>query len=159
MSRKAAFLTALTETWASTEDLKKDKLGDIRIEGNKKYKCVQYNDGSGPVALAVGDVVFYSDYENNIVTPDLTDVVGCAAGVSMAALSTVTNDGDRFWIQISGVATLAVDVAAGAVGNALTHVGAADKTLDVSALVTDPVVAYLIDDTASAQKIICNFPE
>jgi hypothetical protein len=48
---------------------------------------------------------------------------------------------------------------AGSVGNALTAIGAADKKLDVSALVTDPVVGWLVDDTASAMIMLADFPE
>lgn len=159
MSRKQSFVTALTETWTAAEDPKKDRLGDIRIEGGKKYKCVQFDDGTANLGLLVNHVVYYLNYGTHTVTRDQSDTVGCGAGIVMCSVLNAGNNGTRFWIQIKGIATLAVNVTAGAVSNALTHVGAGDGTLDVSAAVTDPVVATLIDTTSGSQKIICDFPE
>lgn len=125
----------------------------------KKYKYVRYRAGAGAVAAVAGNVVgFYAPsgasagavYE---VTSDVSDTAGLGAGVLAAA---IPNDGYG-WIQIKGPATLATPLTAGADGNALTLVGAGDGTLDVSAAVTDAVVAYAVD--ASEDLILCDFPE
>lgn len=153
---KKVFATGLTET--KTFDA--EGLGTIRFEGNKVYKWVQYNSGAGAVAAVAGNVVYYygvsgdavtGGYENNVVTMDLTDGY-LGAGVLQAIIAT----GEYGWIQIRGPATLTTALSAGADGNALTHVGATDGTLDVSALVTDAIVAFATD--ASAKKIVCQFP-
>lgn len=154
---KRVFATGLTET--SIIDL--EGIGSIRIEGNKVYKWVKYNNGAGSVASVAGDVGYYyglsgdavsGGYENSEVTMDLTDAY-LGAGVFQAVIA----DASYGWVQIRGPATLTTALLAGADGNALTHVGAStDGTLDVSALVTDKCVAIATD--ASAKKIICDFP-
>jgi len=152
---KKVFLTALTET--STTD--KEGIGTLRFEGKEVYKWVKYNSGAGAVAAVAGNVVYYygaggvgtAGYTDSVVTMDLTDAV-VGAGVLQAIIA----NGSYGWIQIRGVATLTTALTAGADGNALTHVGSTDGTLDVSALVTDPIVAFAFD--ASAKIIICNFP-
>jgi len=134
-------------------------LGDVffGIDG-KVYKFVQYDTGAGPVAAVVGNVCYYyavggaSAGQTNIVTSDLSDSAGLGAGV----LQSAPTDGQYCWIQIRGDATITPALTAGADGNALTAVGATDGTLDVSALVTDAIVAYAVD--ASAKIIKCNFP-
>ena len=134
-------------------------LGDIYfgIDG-KVYKFVQYDTGAGPVAAVIGNVCYYyavsgaSAGQTNIVTSDLSDSAGLGAGV----LQSAPTDGQYCWIQIRGDATITPALTAGADGNALTAVGATDGTLDVSALVTDSIVAYAVD--ASAKIIKCNFP-
>ena len=149
---KRVFVTALDDV-SATDD---EGVGTIRFEGMNVYKYVKYDDGAANLDLIPGDVVGYVSYPNGVVTGDQSsavDIIG--AGVSMG---TVTVDASYFWIQIKGLADLSQDVTAGALGNALTLVGAADKELDVSAVVTDAVVAYLVDATASAQQIACDFP-
>jgi hypothetical protein len=70
--------------------------------------------------------------------------------------ASVPADLEYCWIQIKGPATLNTALTAGADGNALTAVGSSDGALDVSALVTDSVVAYAVD--ASAKIVLCDFP-
>jgi hypothetical protein len=124
----------------------------------KMYKFVQYNSGAGPVAAVAGNVAYYyapggvSAGADTVVTSDLSDSANLGAGV----LQAVITSGDYGWIQIRGTATITPALTAGADGNALTAVGATDGTLDVSAAVTDAVVAYAID--ASAKIIKCEFP-
>jgi hypothetical protein len=128
-------------------------------DDGKVYKYVQYNNAAGSVAAVAGNVAFYyavsgaSAGQTNIVTSDVTDSGGIGAGV----LQAVIPDDGYGWVQIKGVATITPALTAGADGNALTAVGAGDGTLDVSAAVTDAVVAYAID--ASAKIIMCDFPE
>lgn len=122
------------------------------------YKYVQYESGAGVVAAVAGNVAYYyaaggaSAGDTTKVTSDVSDSAGLGAGVLQAALG----DGEYGWVQIKGPATLTPALTAGADGNALTAVGAGDGTLDVSALVTDAIVAYAID--ASAKIILCDFP-
>lgn len=130
-----------------------------QASNGKQYKYVQYNTAAGPVAAVAGNVAYYyapsgvSAGATTVVTSDLSDSAGVGAGVLQYALA----NGEYGWIQISGPATITPALTAGADGNALTAVGATDGTLDVSALVTDAVVAYAID--ASAKIIMCRFPE
>ena len=121
----------------------------------KTYKYLQYSDGTGNLDAAGGDVVFYSGatgYDTGTVTVDATDAVGVGAGVAQTAMT----DGQFGWFQVRGFATLSTALTGGADGNALTAVGAGDRTLDVSALVTDHICAIALD--ASAQQIYCDFP-
>ncbi|MGL6208729.1 MAG: hypothetical protein ACRC14_02725 [Paracoccaceae bacterium] len=134
-------------------------LGDVYfgIDG-KVYKFVQYDTGAGPVAAVIGNVCYYyavggvSAGQTLIVTSDLSDSAALGAGV----LQSAPLDGEYCWIQTQGPATITPALTAGADGNALTAVGATDGTLDVSALVTDSIVAFAVD--ASARIIMCRFP-
>jgi hypothetical protein len=132
-------------------------LGTIhRNHDGKVYKFVKYDTGAGAVAAVAAQVAYYylaSGYNAHIVTSDLSDSVNLGAGVLLSA----PTDGQYCWIQIRGPATLALALTAGADGNALTAVGATDGTLDVSAAVTDAVVAFA--DDISEKEIICFFPE
>jgi len=124
----------------------------------KVFKFVQYDTGAGAVAAVVGNVCYYyapsgaSAGAVLVVTSDLSDSAGLGAGVLMSAPA----DGEYCWIQTKGSYTLTTALTAGADGNALTAVGATDGTLDVSAAVTDAVVAYAVD--ASAKIVMCDFP-
>jgi hypothetical protein len=129
-----------------------------KFQDGKIYKYVQYDTGAGPVAAVAGNVCYYyapggaSAGATTVVTSDLSDSANLGAGV----LQAVATDGQYCWIQIKGPATITTALTAGADGNALTAAGATDGTLDVSAAVTDAVVAYAID--ASAKIIMCDFP-
>ncbi len=128
-------------------------------QDGKVYKYVSYNVAAGSVAAVAGNICYYyapsgaSAGATTVVTSDLSDSAGLGAGV----LQAVITDGAYGWIQIRGPATITPALTAGADGNALTAVGATDGTLDVSALVTDAVVAFAVD--ASAKIIMCMFPE
>ena len=127
--------------------------GRFEDEDGKVYKYVLFSDGTGNVAAVAGNVVYYGASSTTTVTSDLSDSVNVGAGVLVGAPA----DSEYCWVQIKGEATLATSLTAGADGNALTAVGATDGTLDVSAAVTDAVVAYAID--ASEDLILCDFPE
>ena len=124
----------------------------------KRYKYLKFNNGAGNVASVAGNAAYYygvSAAANadtySIVTMDLTDAVS-TAGVFMA----VIEDGGYGWIQTGGYCAMATAFTAGADGQALTHVGAgADGTLDVSALVTDPIAAIAIDHSAELVYLVC----
>lgn len=149
----------LTETYSDLTLGNTPSVGTIVRVGSKSYKFVQYNTAAGPVAAVAGNVAYYyapsgvSAGSTTVVTSDLSDSAGLGAGV----LQSAPTNGQYCWIQIKGVATITPALTAGADGNALTATGATDGTLDVSALVTDSIVAYAVD--ASAKIIMCDFPE
>jgi hypothetical protein len=123
----------------------------------KIYKYVKYNSAVGVVAAVAGNACYYyapsgASAGSFEVTSDLSDSAGLGAGILQAVIAS----GSHGWIQIKGSATITPALTAGADGNALTAVGATDGTLDVSAAVTDAIVAYAVD--ASAKIIMCDFP-
>lgn len=149
----------LDAVYDALSDGKTPALGDrYHGTGGKVYKFVQYDTGAGSVAAVSGNVCYYyapsgaSAGAYTVVTSDLSDSAGLGAGV----LQSAPTDGQYCWIQVKGPATLTTALTAGADGNALTAVGATDGTLDVSALVTDAIVAYAVD--ASAKIVLCDFP-
>lgn len=130
----------------------------------KEYKYVLYDEGTGALDLAVGDVVYYVDdtgYGAHTVTADVSDSSGSEIGAGVA-VAAVTTDASYFWIQISGAATVAVALGGSAAdGDPLTCVGAADKALTKAAEADSTatykhVCATAVD--ASAKEIICQFP-
>ncbi len=150
----------LAQTYDAITDGKTPSLGEQFFgPGGKVYKFVQYDTGAGPVAAVSGNVCYYyapggvSAGSTTVVTSDLSDSANVGAGV----LQSAPTDGQYCWIQIKGPATLTTALTAGADGNAMTPVGATDGTLDVSALVTDAVVAFA--DDISEKEIVCMFPE
>ena len=149
----------LTATYSALTEGNTPALGSVfESTGGKIYKFVQYKVAAGSVAAVAGQVAYYyapsgaSAGSTTAVTSDLSDSAGLGAGVLQGAPA----DGEYCWIQIKGDATITPALTAGADGNALTAVGATDGTLDVSALVTDAIVAFAID--ASAKIIKCDFP-
>lgn len=148
----------LDQTYASLTSGKTPAVGTVVWIQDKAYKFVQFDNGAGDVAAVAGNVCYYyapsgtSAGATNVVTSDLSDSAGLGAGV----FQSVPADQEYCWIQVKGTATLTTALTAGADGNALTAVGATDGTLDVSALVTDAIVAYAVD--ASAKIVKCDFP-
>lgn len=154
-----SYITGIELTRTSvTPEFTPGTIGQVGPLG-KKYKYVQYNSAVGVVAAVAGNVAYYyapsgvSAGSFTVVTSDLSDSAGLGAGILQAVIA----NGSYGWVQITGTATITPALTAGADGNALTAVGATDGTLDVSALVTDAIVAYAID--ASAKIIACKFPE
>lgn len=141
------FVTELT----ANDLTRKEVLGAVRFgPTGEAYKYIRYNAGAGSVAAVANEtVVWHGDngLDGHEVTMDITDGVICA-GMLLAVLT----DDYYGWIQTKGYVTLNSALTAGADGNALTSLGAGDGTLDVSGLVTDPVVATAIDH--SAKKVI-----
>jgi hypothetical protein len=157
MSYLAGMLLTDTRTSAEGPEFKLGSVGQDYT--GKKYKYVQYVGGAGSIAAVAGNIAYYyavggaSAGQIDIVTSDLSDSAGLGAGVLQAVIPA----SGYGWVQITGPATITPALTAGADGNALTAVGATDGTLDVSALVTDAIVAYAVD--ASAKIIMCRFPE
>ena len=151
----------ITATYDSTQLMLQGpaNVGDhYEASDGKVYKFVQYDTGAGAVAAVSGNVCYYyapsgtSAGATTVVTSDLSDSANLGAGVLQSAPA----DREYCWVQIKGPATLTTALTAGADGNALTAVGSTDGTLDVSAAVTDAVVAYAVD--ASAKIVMCDFP-
>ncbi len=152
----------ITQTYSATQLAVQGpaSVGDhYEAAGGKIYKFVKFNNGVGNVAAIVGGAAYYyavsgaSAGQTTEVTMDVTDSGGIGAGI----FQSIPADGEYCWLQIKGPATMLVSLTAGADGNALTAVGAgADGALDVSAAVTDAIVAFAID--ASADLIFCDFP-
>lgn len=123
----------------------------------KEYRYYKFNNGAGNVAAVAGNFAYFlavsgaSAGEVTEVTMDLSDSAGVGAGVFQAVLT----DGYYGWFQTKGYATLTTALTAGADGNALTAVGATDGTVDVSALVTDPICAIAVDASAKIVMLTC----
>ena len=140
---------------SDTAEFRLGQHGAVIGSPTKLYKYVQYDTGSVGTAAVAGEACYYytlDGYKNNQVTSDLSDSVEIGAGI----LQAVMTDGQFGWVQIKGPATMTIALSAGADGDPLTATGAADGTLDVSADVTDIVVAIAGD--ASDKEIICDFP-
>jgi hypothetical protein len=149
----------LTRTYSSLADPACPGLGDrYTDQDGKQYRFYQYNTAAGSIAAVAGNVAYFyapggvSAGATTVITSDLSDSANVGAGVLQAVIA----NGYYGWVQTRGQATLNTALTAGADGNALTAVGATDGTLDVSALVTDAIVAYAID--ASAKIVMCMFP-
>lgn len=158
------YITGIDPTVVSTGDpeFTPGTLG-LNADG-KMYKYVVYDDGTATLDLVTGDVLYYVDvtgYAADTVTADVSDSTGAEIGAGVV-LATVTVDGSFFWIQIRGIATVAVTIGGTpADGNALTATGAADKALTL-ALEADTAASYVtvvaIGTDVSAKEIICQFP-
>ena len=154
---KKVFVTPLT----AVDTTDKEVVGTLRFEGNSVYKYVKYDDGTGNLDLAVGDVVHYVEdtgYAASTVTADVSDSSfdEIGAGVVLAA---VTADASYFWIQIRGPATVLQTIGGSAGdGDPLTCVGAADKALTLASVSTVNVNVVAIAIDASEKTIICDFP-
>lgn len=157
---KQVFVSGLTER-STTE---KDTLGDIRWEGNKCYKYVQYDAATAAVAGVAGEVCYYildTGYGANVVSSDFSDCGGDGTCISAGVLQASLADNEYGWIQIRGVAVLTISLVAGADGNALTATGITtnDGSLDVvvtTVALADNGCAFITDVTA--KEILCNFP-
>lgn len=150
---------AIGGDWDRVDSTQQFALGTV-ISGHdgKKYRYVQYDTGAGGVAAVSGQVAYFyapggtSAGATAVVTSDLSDSNSVGAGVLQSAPA----DGEYCWIQVTGAATLSIALTAGGDGAALTPVGSTDGTLDVTAVLTDPICAFAID--ASAKIIMCAFP-
>ena len=137
-------------------------LGNIVcLPGGKEYKLVLYDEGTGALDLAAGDLVVYTDvtgYDTSTVTADVSDVAGTLIPAGIVAATTVDTDGTYFYIQISGPAT-ANQTLGGSAGDGAPLQAGADKTLTLAAEAgsgaPDHVCAYAVD--ASAKTIACRF--
>lgn len=154
-SMKKVFQTKLTDT--STLDL--EGIGVIRFEGAKVYKWCTYNSGTGTVAAVAGNTVVYHGDDAVVVdsacdvTMDYTDGVICAG-----AIQAIVASGSYGWVQTKGIAVLTTALTAGADGDQMTPVGAADGTLDVvvTGAINGNIAGYAID--VSAKEVLLDCP-
>lgn len=161
----AAFLGAdIDQVYSTLDEGKTPAVGDIVWIKNKCYKFVLYDEGTGALDLAAGDVVYYVDdtgYGASTVTADASDASGAEIGAGVA-VTTVDTDATYFWIQIKGAATLNQTIGGSAGdGDPLTATAAADKAL-TKAAEADTAATYVsvvgIAVDADAKEIICDFP-
>lgn len=146
MMFKTTYLTKLTDV--DTTD--REGVGTLRLESNKLYKYVKYDDGTGDLDVVAGDVVGYLAASNTFVTADVTDmdVQPVMAGAMVAA---VTATDQYCWIQIGGAVTLAATVtgttpAAGDVIN----MSASDKKAKVDPVANETLGGYMRNATTGA---------
>lgn len=165
-------MTVVNIDITSVSSTPKYALGQIfHDEANAKvYKYVKYNDGTGNLDLAAGDVVHYVDdtgYAAHTVSCDVSDLTGAGipAGV---VVDTVTDDASYFWVQIRGLASIAVAIESSNDGTPVAAgdgdplvLGDADKALRRQNTVIDADaerdVECAVASDASAKEIICNF--
>ena len=157
--QKKVFLTPLTGT-ATTD---KEGVGTIRWEGNKCYKWVLYDDGTGNLDIVAGDVLVYKaiNYKNSVVTADLTDADTLPVGAGLA-VTTVTADQTYMWMQIKGPATLSLDPTGSSPGDGDRFSAGATTSGTDKAAVIDPganltVMGTTIDDSAKEVALDCLF--
>lgn len=127
---KQIFASKLTDV----DNVAREALGVIRIEGNKVYKYVEFKNATATVAMVAGTLVAYassalSGYLNSRVVSDLTDADAqpICAGVAQAAVAGVAGTSYFGWIQIRGPATLDTNVTNGTAGVPI-HLTTTDKT-------------------------------
>lgn len=148
---KQIFKSQLTDVDTSAME----PLGTIRFELNGVFKYVKF---AGTNAVAAGDAVCYVATDTNCQTVDGAQT-NLAAGLAMAAVATA--GGVQYgWIQIKGVQQVNTSwTVPGAVGNALTSVGAAYPALAASAAAASQQCAYVIKTGAAGTGVInCDFP-
>lgn len=146
--RAQGFTTALTDIDTTPQEY----LGMIRFDYASAYKYVRF---TGTLATAIGDVCSYVLTDQTMTSVDSTQS-SIGAGVAVAAhpLGSVTYG----WVQIRGVATLSTAFGAGAVGNTVTTVGAANKAVTVAAAVTNSPAGIIVNVTAPI-LLYCLFPD
>lgn len=129
-------------------------VGSVVIDGNNLFKYVKF---LGNNAIAIGDICCYdnSDTTNFTAVDNFNRTI--AAGVACCAVAAgVASFG---WIQLYGNATLNAvgQITNGIVaGNNLSNTGAPSKGLKVISLVTDQIVASVLN--AATPTIHCDFP-
>lgn len=151
---RTSWVTRLTD-YSSTD---KEGVGSIRVESNKLYKWVKFNNGQGDVAAVANKGAYYyldTGHTNSIVTSDATDGV-VAAGVFMSAIP----DTYYGWILIKGEFTANDAITNGADGvpvvlSSTDGVFARANEADSTA-VYKQIVGYVIDSTT--KTIIADFP-
>jgi hypothetical protein len=132
------FTTAVTDIDTSPQEY----LGAIRFDYNAAWKYVRF---SGTLATAVGDVCSYVMTDQTMTTVDsTTSPVGAGVAPVAHPLGSVTYG----WVQIRGVVTLSTAFGAGAVGNSLTTLAAANKAVTIPAAVTAVAVGFIVNVTA-----------
>jgi hypothetical protein len=151
---KTIFNSALTDSFEKDVE----GVGSIRVEGNKVYKFVKFDNGTGNIAAAAGNAVGYlkaTGYSTSTVTCDVSDTDNIVAG----ALLAVVPDGYYCWVQIQGAATLAVALDDAPADGGPLVMGTTDAALGKAAVSGNAeaslAVCGLAED-ASEKKVILN---
>ncbi len=154
-----SYVTGLTET--SLTDL--EGVGKIRFENKMWYKWVKYDDGAADLDIVVGDVLVYvavTGYAASVVTADVSggDVLPIGAGL---AVGTVTVTANFMWMQIKGLATLALDATGSSPddGDAICAPtnGGTNKVVIIDPPDNRSRMGVSIDDTAKTVILDCPF--
>lgn len=123
---------------------------------NKVYKYIQVEDA----ALAVGDVVEYSDTTGNEVTKDRAGGASIGRVAAGVALGTIA-DASYGWIQVAGLNTYCKTDGSVAAGDALVPHASSDGVADTAASGSTvanteaQVFGYsLVADTTSASSAV-----
>lgn len=155
---KQVFVTGLTEV-STTE---KDQLGDLRWEGNKCYKYVQYK-ATAIACLANMAVGFFEDSGAllNQVTTDTSDQVQAATLVCAGIAQAIIPTNGFGWIQVKGPATMAAAFTAGVDGDPVGLVGGGADigTLDlhITAISNSHIAGYIGDAATFTLTLDCPF--
>ena len=162
-SVKKVFQTPLDAT--AVTDV--EGIGVIRFEGARVFKWVKYNSGGDAIACVVGGMTYYHGDDGVVldsaaeVTSDLSSSGAAGAEIGAGVAQAIIATGEFGWIQIKGIAILAVTLSGGVDGDPLTPTGANDKTLDAvdttsAATANTHVCAHAID--ASAKEVLLDCP-
>ena len=141
MSVNQMFQQKLTELKLASQP--HDILGSIREEFDisagvwKTYKCVILKlVPTADVDVVAGDALCYTAFENNEVGVDIDDIqANLPAGIALGAIDMSEDKGKVIWIQIQGLATVAVTVATSALAGDdfnMGSTGVADKTFTLA---------------------------
>ena len=130
---KSVFVSSLTEVTT----VAKDQLGDIRWEGNKVYKYVQYR--ATAIACIAGRMMGFfalDGHKLHQVTMDSSDeaagTIRVGAGVSVGIIPT-----NGFgWVQIKGNVKMTLAAVAGTDGDPMTLVGGTADTGNLDLYIT-----------------------
>ena len=156
---KKVFTTGLTES--SLTDI--EGIGTIRFENGRWYKWVKYNDGTDNLDIVVGDVLVYvaeSGYAASVVTADFSDGDTLPIGAGLAVM-TVTADLTFMWMQIKGLATLALDATGSTPGDGDAICAATNGGTNKVVIVDPPDnrirMGVSVDDSAKTVLLDCPF--
>lgn len=152
-----SFAQGLTEV-STTE---KAILGTIRVEGNKIYKYVKFQNTTATVAGVANDVCAYTlaGYASHTVCQDMSDAATkpIGAGLVLAAVTGTAGTAYYIWIQIKGPATINTDLAGTPVDGDALFKSTTDLALTLATAADDPICAYADDDSAQLVVLDCPF--
>lgn len=157
---KQVFASKLTDV----DTIKRDILGDIRFEGNKAYKYVDFINSDETIAGVAGDLVVYyaeagTGYVLNKVSLDYDDgdAVPICGGMLVAAVPGTSATHYYLWVQIRGYATLSATPVSGAAGKEFVKTSNADKTATLKADDTTPACGIQLGATDGTCILRCEF--
>lgn len=128
--------------------------------GRKKYKYVNFDNGSGNLTLAAGNLVYFldgSDFDGYTVTSDVSDTdINQAAGVALGAITDAYYGFVQTWGYYSAVVTNGDDDIAAS--DAL--IGGGDGTVNSTAQDTAPtnkVVGWAVAADVDASNTVAAY--